>query len=123
MSSTHHLCAGALVGVFPRLQRTGSQRRKLGLKDGDAAPRGGHELEGGLQRRAEGAVGLGALAEHGWQGRQQVLHQLQQRGGTGEFQVRPHQESGHQNKPEQIKSQRNRGSTSLLSFKFTIRLS
>lgn len=81
--SAHHLCARALVGVFPGLQRSGSQRRQLGLKDGDAAPRGGHELEGSLQRRAEGAVGLRALAEHGWQGGQQVLHQLQDEGDTG----------------------------------------
>lgn len=66
-SATPHLCAGALVGVFPRLQRPGPQRRQLGLKDGDAAPRGGHELVGSLQRRAQGAAGLGALAEHRWQ--------------------------------------------------------
>lgn len=73
-----YLCARALVGVFPRLQCTGTQRRQLGLKHGDTAPGGRHELEGGLQRRAEGAVGLSALTEHGRQRRQQVLHQLQE---------------------------------------------
>lgn len=75
-----YLRARALVGVFPRLQRTGTQRRQLGLKHGDAASGGRHELEGGLKRRAEGAVGLSALAEHGWQRRQQVLHQLEEGG-------------------------------------------
>lgn len=121
--SARHLCARALVGVFPGLQRPGSQRRQLGLKDGDAAPRGGHELEGSLQRRAEGAVGLRALAEHGWQGGEQVLHQLQEGGETGGGSVKKKPSSGHQSKQEEMTSQRNRGGTSLLSFKFTIRLS
>ena len=75
-----YLRAWALVRVFPRLQCSGPQHRQLGLKNGDTTPSGRHELEGCLERRAEGTMGLSALAEHGWQRRQQVLHQLNEGG-------------------------------------------
>lgn len=115
-----HLGAGALVGVFPRLQRAGSQRRQLGLEHGDAPPRGRHELEGGLQRRAQRAVGLLAVAEHARQRRQQVLHQLgREGGGDNERAVRRQEED----RSRLCAGKKQRLRTSLLSFRFTIRLS
>lgn len=111
-----NLGARALVRVFPRLQLPGSQRRQLSLEHRDAAPGGGHQLEGGLQGGAEGAVGLPGLAEQGRQRRQQVLHQLQDREVMNENQRAAR---------ESVGEERHRGaaSTSLLSFRFTIRLS
>lgn len=50
---------------------------QLGLEDRDAASRGGHELESGLQGGAQGAVGLPGVGEHPGQGAQEIFYQLQ----------------------------------------------
>lgn len=76
------LGAGSLVGVLSRLQSPGPQCGQLGLEHGHAAARGGHELIGGLQCRAQGTVGLLRVGEHAGESIQQVLHQL---GNTAKY--------------------------------------
>lgn len=71
-----HLGRGPLVGVLPGLEGSNPQSGELALEDGHAAPRGGQQLEGGLQRRAQGTLGLHGLAEHLGQALQQILDQL-----------------------------------------------